>query len=69
MIALTMDASAVDTLFASIVPAHGRRQTLQVWPSQPIETTPLWRITGTSRRPLESLSISSMSAALCFTFR
>jgi hypothetical protein len=54
---------------SNLMPAYGRPQTLQVRPSQPIETTPRWRITGTSRCPFESLSISSMSAALTFTFR
>ncbi len=49
-------------------PAHRRRQTPQV-PPKPIVTFPFSTITGTSRRPLVTASISFSSAGSALTLR
>src|SRR5262249_44660909 len=54
---------------AALRPRAARRHPLQVFPSQPIDTEPPLKMTGTSRRPFDSLSISFMSAAFTVTFR
>src|SRR5262249_15405562 len=49
-------------------PAHGRRQTPHVFPSQPMVVLLPSTITGTSLTPFESFNISSRSLGLALTF-